>query len=317
MRYWLDDIRFSSHRFKHLSTIRRSIADLHRCFPGPTLLGTRFPSSLSPAIVEVAKSGDAAASARRIVGVMIHHFHLREGSVAVRFSNQLEVPARISQTAGGNRLVEIQSAFAGTGQIVAIMAHEIAHFFLDTHQLEYADDVENEILTDTTANYLGAGWSTLNAFERLESTSWNGLSTTTTTRESKLGYLTPEEFGYVLARRCKVTKEDIRPWIKRKEGRAALSAGLDRLRCELGQPPLATAGMLRRLRYKLAVWRSTAPRGDSARIYDYGPYSIEAAATKNVVFYCPRCTQQLRLPVGVKLAVVSCQCCRHRFECAT
>jgi hypothetical protein len=316
MRYWLDDPGSFSHNFKNLSIIRRSIADLHRRFPGHALLGLQFPSSLSPAIMDAAVAGDPLISAQRILAAMVQHFHLPVNRVAVCFREDLNDPARIMTTADGKRLVEIQSRFKGSSQIVAILAHEIAHFFLDTHSLDYDDTSENEVLTDTTANYLGAGWSVLSAYEYAVSQRF-GLNTTWTARWHKLGYLTAEEFGYVLARRCEVTNEDIRPWIKRKEGKVALAAGFARLRRELRQPPLARARVSQRARYKFAVWRSRRSGGAHTKVYDYGPYSIEAAATTKVVFYCPRCTRQLRLPVGVKLAKVSCQGCQHTFDCST
>lgn len=94
--------------------------------------------------------------------------------------------------------------------------------------------------------------------------------TVTSTTESKLGYLTPEEFGYVFARRCNITHEQLFAWIDRYEGKLALSAGMEQLQIELAQPPLATAGILRRLRYKYKVWRSTKKSGQDLHVYDYG-----------------------------------------------
>jgi hypothetical protein len=310
------------HGFPNLRTIQRSIADLHKRFPRSELLGLQFPSSLSPAIVDTAQLGDPVTSVQQIVEAIVHHFHLRAASVVVRFNDQLEVPARITQTRGGHRLVEMQMGFMASRETVAILAHEVAHFFLDTVGLRYKDTFQNEVLTDTAASYLGAGWSVLNAYQRSESRSeqWVGPNTrtvTTTTRESKLGYLTPEEFGYVLARRCNTTDERLLPWIGRNEGKAALSAGFAQLRRELAQPPLGTASALRRIKYKYAVWRSKRKGGQEATIYDYGNFSIEAAARKSVLFRCPRCTQQLRFPVGIKRADVTCNVCKQAFACSS
>ena len=53
---------------------------------------------------------------------------------------------------------------------------------------------DNEILTDTAAAYLGAGWLLLDAYREHGPFS------------QKLGYLTPEEFGYVLAQRAAVLR---------------------------------------------------------------------------------------------------------------
>jgi hypothetical protein len=311
-----NDAELLSLGFPNLRVIQRSIADLHKRFPGAALLGLQFPSSLSPAIIHAAMAGDPDVSVGRIVSTMLHHFHLPADQVVVRFSDNLKEAGRISETAHGKRLVEMQSRFRGSGQIVAVLAHEIAHFFLDTHGLRYSDTFENEFLTDTTAIYLGAGWSMLSAYEYTVSQRF-GLNTSRSISRSKMGYLTPEEFGYVLARRCKVTNEDVAPWIPRKEGKAALSAGFTRLRRELGQAPLATAGLLPRLKYKYAVLRSTKGSGLDAKLYDYGAFSIEAGVKKSVLFRCPRCTQQLRLPVGVRRAGVTCKGCKEAFTCSS
>lgn len=322
MANWRNDSEPLARGFPNLRVIQRSIADLHKRFPGPALLGLQFPSSLSPAIIDAAMVGDPIASAQHVVEAIIHHFHLPAASVVVRFNEKLEVPARISRQPNGARLVEMQTGFMGSRETIAILAHELAHFFLDNLRLRYDDTFQNEILTDTAANYLGAGWSVLNAYRKSVSRSqqqigFNTWQTTTTSRESKLGYLTPEEFGYVLARRCNITNENLLPWISRNEGKTALSAGQAQLRRELAQPPLATAGLLSRLKYRYAVLRSTKSSGPDAKLYDYGVFSIEAGAKKSVLFRCPRCTQQLRLPVGVKRAEVTCKICKEAFTCSS
>jgi hypothetical protein len=313
--------KVNSRDFPNLDTIQRSIADLHRKFPGTELLGLQFPSSLSPAIVDASQVGDPIRAVEQIVGAMLHHFHLPAASVAVKFNDGLEVPARISETQGGGRLVEMQTAYMVSPDLVAILAHEVAHFFLDTSRLRYAITLENEVLTDTTANYLGAGWSVLNAYRKSVSTSeervFGGRVVTTTTSVSKLGYLTPQEFGYVIARRCRVTNEHIVPWIHRAEGRAAFSAGVAQLNREVRQPPLATAGVPLRIRYKIAVWRSRRKASTTAHVFDYGAYAIESGTKISVRFRCPQCTQQLRIPVGVKHAVVTCKVCKKEFDCSS
>ena len=279
------------------------------------LLGLQFPSSLSPAIIDAALLGDPLIAAERIVGAMLRHYHLPANQVVVRFNNTMKEAGTIVKMADGKRLVEVQGRYRGSGQIVAVLAHEIAHFFLDTHGLRYSD-IENEFLTDTTAIYLGAGWSILSAYEYSVSQRF-GLNTPETTSKSKLGYLRPEEFGYVIARRCNVTNENVAPWIQRKEGKAALSSGIAQLRRELAQPPLVTAGIVSRLKFKYAVLRSTKGAESAAKVYDFGAYSIEAGAKKSVLFRCPRCTQQLRLPVGVKRAQVTCGNCQEAFACSS
>jgi hypothetical protein len=311
------------HGFPNLPVIQRSIADLHKRFPGVELLGLQFPSSLSPAINDAIRVGHPVVAVKNIVGTILRHFHLPAGSIEVRFIDDLQEPARITRKQGGGRLVEIRASLMGDLGTIALVAHELAHFFLDTANLRYRDTFENEVLTDTASTYLGAGWSVLNAYKRSVSVSamWDRFNnrhvTTTTTSESKLGYLTPEEFGYILARRCYITREDLLPWIERVEGKMALAVGVSRFHLELRQPPLAAAGPLRRLKYKYAVWRASAGKDNELRVYDYVDFSIEATSSKRVLFRCPRCTQQLRIPVGVELAQVTCKNCKDTFRCSS
>jgi hypothetical protein len=54
--------------------------------------------------------------------------------------------------------VELQSQhrFAAKA-IAAILAHEVAHIFLHRCGVRFPDEFENEVLTDTTAVYVGFG----------------------------------------------------------------------------------------------------------------------------------------------------------------
>ena len=127
---WRYDAEAIPHGFPNLRTIQRSIADLHKHFPGSELLGLKFPSSLSPAIIDATDAEDPIASVKRIVAAIVHHFHLPDSTVVVNFNENMDQPARISQGLGGARIVEIQSKFKASRETVAILAHEIAHYFL-------------------------------------------------------------------------------------------------------------------------------------------------------------------------------------------
>lgn len=297
---------------------------MHKRFPGNELLGLRFPALLSPAILDAAHAGDSLIAAQRIAGAMAHHYHLPVASIVVRFDEKLESAARIYITSDDICMVEMQERYRASRKSVAILAHEVAHLFLERAGLRYADTFENEVLTDTASVYLGAGWSVLNAYSApsvSRSEEQVGFRTTrvttTTTSAAKLGYLTPEEFGYVLARRCEVTNERVRHWLTRMEGRTALKEGEAKVRRERTSPPLLQAGFFSRARYRCAVWLARRGSSGHERVTRHGDFSIEVGEKKRVLFRCPVCTQQLRLPVGLARVSVTCAICKQSFDCAS
>ncbi|MCZ9339513.1 hypothetical protein NGM37_17235, partial [Streptomyces sp. TRM76130] len=84
---------------------------------------------------------------------------------------------------------------------------------------------------------LGAGWLLLDAY-RADAVS-----------SQKLGYLTPEEFGYVLAKRALVFGEDPAVWFTSPQAYPAYAEGRSRARRDERQPPLTGAGWAGRRRY--------------------------------------------------------------------
>ncbi|CAM5731967.1 hypothetical protein SFUMM280S_01514 [Streptomyces fumanus] len=108
---------------------------------------------------------------------------------------------------------------------------------------------DNEILTDTVTTYLGAGWLLLDAYREDAASS------------QKLGYLTPEEFGYVLAKRALVFDEDPSVWFTSPQAYTAYVRGRERALLDGRQPPLTAAGWAgrRRSRATGGTPRTAAP----------------------------------------------------------
>ncbi|MFJ1768272.1 hypothetical protein ACIOD2_48705 [Amycolatopsis sp. NPDC088138] len=82
--------------------------------------------------------------------------------------------------------------------VPAVLAHEVTHIFLHRNDIRFDGRARNEILTDTAALYLGLGRPMLAAY-RVEVTQGRYTRRRTTFR---VGYLSPPEMGYVLARRA-------------------------------------------------------------------------------------------------------------------
>jgi hypothetical protein len=159
---------------------------------------------------------------------------------------------------------------------------------------------ENEILTDTATTYLGAGWLLLDAYREDAASS------------QKLGYLTPEEFGYVLAKRSLVFGEDPSVWFTSPQAYTAYGKGLALAREDEQQPPLTAAGWAGRRRYA----RDRRHGGPGPRPGVPYTFTPDGVGRLRVSFPCPTCRQRIRVPVRGRVRA-RCALCRTVLECDT
>lgn len=191
-------------------------------------------------------------------------------------------------------------------ECAAALAHEAMHVYLHRRGIRFDDRYRNELLTDTAAAYLGVGWLLLNAY-RVDTRS-------DLTEIRRLGYLTPEEFGYVLAKRSFAYGDDIEPQLRGNPAAwYAYRAGWRRAASDYHHPPLAQSGRGDALRYGRD--RKRAKAGRTVRATSHG-YRFAGDDRLVVVFRCPACTQQIRVPVDRK-ATVRCGLCRSMMTCRT
>ncbi|MGQ4425287.1 hypothetical protein ACN6LL_008039, partial [Streptomyces violaceoruber] len=171
--------------------------------------------------------------------------------------------------------------------------------------LAFPSTRDNEILTDTATTYLGAGWLLLDAYREDAATS------------QKLGYLTPEEFGYVLAKRALLFGEDPSVWFTSPQAYTAYGKGLARARRDGQQPPLTAAGWAGRRRYARDRRHAEDPHAAGAAAAG-DPYSFTAQppGQLRVSFPCPTCHQRIRVPVRGRVRA-RCGLCRTVLECDT
>ncbi|SCK29278.1 hypothetical protein H181DRAFT_02298 [Streptomyces sp. WMMB 714] len=289
--------------FPHLGTVRAAITALHRRLPedGPR----RFGTSVLPSDVAFSDSEDLLDGAQRIARVMVHHFRLPDARVAVSFRSGMRDAAHVELTAGPEYFVELNARFTRHRRdIGAALAHEVAHVFLHRLGLSFDGTEDDEILTDTATTYLGAGWLLLDAFRQ------DPLSS------QKLGYLTPEEYGYVLAKRAAVSGEDPAVWFTSPQAYEAYVEGRALARAEAARPPLEGAGWAERRRYARDRRRAQAQPAPPARAVDGEGYAFEGRSPMRVSFPCPVCNQRIRVPVRGRVRA-RCGLCRTVLECDT
>ncbi|MEW2619680.1 hypothetical protein [Streptomyces sp. NPDC048106] len=284
------------HGFPHLETVRAAITALYRRLSPATV--ETFSASVFPADVAFCDTDDLHLGAQRVARELVRHFRLPDARLIVGF-REMTHAANIELAAGPEYFVELNDRFRTHREdIGAALAHEVAHVYLHRLDLAFPTTAENEILTDTVTTYLGAGWLLLDAYREDRVSS------------QKLGYLTPEEFGYVLAKRSLLFREDPSVRFTSPQAYTAYGKGLARARRDTQQPPLTGAGWAGRHRYAHDRRAVSAPPGT--------PYAFtsDPAGRLHVTFPCPTCHQRIRVPVRGRVRA-RCGLCGAVLECDT
>lgn len=262
-----------------------------------------YATSLAPADAAFSDLDDLYLGSQRVAGALVQHLRLPQARIVVGF-RRMEHAASVELTAGPEYFIELNDRFrTHRRDIGAALAHEITHVLLHRLGLELPGTRDNEILTDTVTAYLGAGWLLLDAFRQ------DAVSS------QKLGYLTPEEFGYVLAKRALAFDEDPSVWFTSPQAYTAYTKGRAEALRDLHRPPLTAAGWAGRRRY--AKDRRDAGTRPGTALDPSLPYTFEGGADGlRVSFACPTCHQRVRVPVRGRTRA-RCGLCRTVLECDT
>ncbi|MFI6032566.1 hypothetical protein ACIBBD_00005 [Streptomyces sp. NPDC051315] len=287
------------HGYPHLETVRGAITALYRRLSYDTV--RLFDTSVAPVDVAFCDTDDLHLGAQRVARELVRHFRLPDARLVVGF-REMEHAANVELAAGPEYFVELNDRFRRHRRdIGAALAHEITHVFLHRLDLSFPGTRDNEILTDTATTYLGAGWLLLDAYREDADSS------------QKLGYLTPEEFGYVLAKRAVLFGEDPSVWFTSPQAYTAYVRGRDRARLDEQQPPLTAAGWAGRRRYFRDRRHAQDRRPVADAVYAFVP---DARGPLRVTFPCPTCHQRIGVPVRGRVRA-RCALCRTVLECDT
>jgi hypothetical protein len=289
------------HGYPHLETVRAAVTALYRRLSYETV--RTFAPSVAPADVAFCDTDDLYPGAQRVARELALHYRLPDARLIVGF-REMTHAANVELAAGPEYFVELNDRFrTHRRDIGAALAHEVTHVYLHRLGLSFPGTRDSEILTDTAAAYLGAGWLLLDAYRE------DAVSS------QKLGCLTPEEFGYVLAKRALVFGEDPSVWFTSPQAHTAYGTGLELARQDARQPPLTAAGWAGRRRYardrRHARDGNSRPSGGVSYSFtpgDGGPLRVS--------FPCPTCLQRLRVPVKGRMRA-RCALCRTVLECDT
>ncbi|GAA3370196.1 hypothetical protein GCM10020367_15860 [Streptomyces sannanensis] len=289
------------HGFPHLDTVQSAITGLYRRL---SCDGVRaYDMSIAPADVAFSDQDDLHLGAQRVARALVRHLRLPDARMIVSF-REMHHAASVELAAGPEYFIELNDRFrTHRRDIGAALAHEITHVLLHRLDLAFPGARPNEILTDTVTAYLGAGWLLLDAYREDSLTS------------QKLGYLTPEEFGYVLAKRALVFGEDPSPWFTSPQAWPAYLKGRDRALQDKRQQPLTAAGRSGRRTY--ARDRRFALVDENSRAIPGAPYRFQGGPDGlRVTFPCPCCHQRIGVPVRGRVRA-RCALCRAVLDCDT
>jgi hypothetical protein len=224
---------------------------------------------------------------------MAEHFGISTSTVVVTFRSDLKAPGCVELSPSSEFFVDLQSNLKDSpNEILSTLAHEVTHIFLFKHGIKMEPVFHNEVLTDTAAIFLGCGAALINGSSLLIKRS--GDSETSSLR--KLGYLSVDEFGYVLAKREKYFGKKTEQKINKGLPRSGYSSGRTRVIIEKGISRICAIKKLSRV----------------AGLFQKQEY---AEPDSKFIFPCSFCGQQLRVPALNKKLETTCPVCRTKNIC--
>ena len=251
---------------------------------------------------------DATLSVQKLVRKVARLYGLEVRTIVVTFMTMPD-PGRVELHDGNDFFVEINADLKDQPRtIAAVLGHEVAHIFLHRRGLGYEDTLENEVLTDVTAALFGFGALMLDNFVQTETRHTLPDGRVQITRHERcMGYLTPDELGWLLAK----AEFDVGGQLESGAARRVGKQGRDMARAERETPPFSSP-LWRRWWYLVQRWWAETRELDQA----FDAVESYAFGGGRVTFRCPRCAQKMRLPLR-KEVTATCPCCGAKWSCST
>lgn len=278
-----DQIMQEKDKFKNIPAINAHIRTLYRLINAP--LAPNFRSNL---VIDSSQfNNDPVICAQNIAKQIACHFGLKLALVVVTFVHNLGAPGKVELSAGSSFHIDIDAKYkSNTNFLAAILAHEIAHIYLFRHNISINGALENEILTDTVASFLGCAGVILNS--SYDEVSYENNRTTV----HSFGYITHYEVGYILAKRDFLLRQDSSEAMIYGRSKEFFTAGKTYFFQTLGRPYRK-----RSRTEKLVYWLKSRFKAGS------------------IIFQCICCEQQLSIPANNKLLSVHCASCDNTLLC--
>jgi hypothetical protein len=282
-----------SRGFPNIALINKSLKELFLRLKPARI--RQFTHNFELTSRETSSSEDSVIRAQRIARRLADHYRITVAAVIVHYRSDIWVPGRVELSPGAEFFVEIHSDYRDDiRSTLAILAHEIAHIFLFQSGIQFEPTFHNEVLTDTTAAFLGCGVAILNGAKRTTTTS----NDVTTTRMTQFGYISLDEFGYVQAKRDAFFQSTPVKLLNQGLPRSGYRAGRRRFRSECSKPPFVPPSILERA--LISFGSRNQPK---------------AFSNQKITLGCLFCSQQLRVPILGKKISVHCPVCEEAHIC--
>jgi hypothetical protein len=314
----LDPLLTDPRAFARIDAIQDSIRELYAKLSGAAVKS--YAANHTPLQPTTSRGQDPIIEAEQMARAISRHLRMTDVQLIVSFKKigdegQLTPAAEVKLGDGPDYFITLNPRYRNDRRdTAAVLAHEVMHIFLHRSGIRFADRIRNEILTDTASVYLGTGWLALNAHRM--STTYSGNTSTTSTQT--LGYVSPEELGYILAKRALACDENIEIHLSRNEAvRQAYRVGYQRAAYDYQRAPLANGDTMAAVQYqkdKMYAEELTAHRGLSPP-FD-GGYRFQGYDPMKVIFHCPTCHHLAKIPVD-RSVTIGCRICQSALRCET
>lgn len=293
-------------------SIEKSILHLFQKIPANELkqfqmYSPNFSSSWADPIIET----------QHIAKSIARQYQLNVNTISVSFDDNLKAGGTVELHNGYDFFIEINRKYIENPiKIIAILAHEIAHIYLQKRDIRFEDSHENEILTDTTAAFIGFGYALLKSYNTEVTRVGN------VTKTEKLGYLNCRELAYITALSNAYYGREVSPWdMYTHAGRPGgsskreVAVGHKLFYKRLKRVPLDKATHKQRALYKRLILELQATQ--KIKRIRKRDYTLRKEQDIRIEFKCPLCEKNIRIPALGKKLKVSCPRCQFVLPCET
>ncbi len=149
--------------------------------------------------VNVVENSPLKENLQSVADIMCKHLKMTKPIKVMTLSN---IDAGKYESIDGMKCIYVNEGLETQNfeQKVAVLAHEISHYFLDSHHIYFQDMDKNELLTEINAVYVGFGLLLLDGYEVMDNPEVN--------MASKVGYVNSKIIFDIIVKTAKIRKQN-------------------------------------------------------------------------------------------------------------
>jgi len=196
---------------------------------------------------------------------------LKDYTIWLAYHDQDEPPAYIQQLNDTVMNLRFSKKITKRREQLNVLAHELSHVYVWKLKSSVFEKCDQEKLTDCSTVFSGLGVLTLNGLTDETIFSFDGYKT----QKKLFGYLSPEQFGYLVARYCAekgIPEDSVRPFLN-STGRKYFDIGCTYLK-------------------------------------NSGRKIMRSAKPATGIYWCPKCSSPMRISLSGKIRNLDCSDCK-------